>query len=710
MSQSQASVEVKSFSKGLVSDLTPLLSDVSTTTELVNWDINKDGSLSVREGLASVRVSEDSLALASEQQSFIFSPESTYHWKNPSGYVDDVVCYIGENVTAFYSRNGTDGVTSFIKYYSLGASNPRFTTIAGKLIVTGMYADGTVTYFEFVAGVLTRFLYDLNVNDLVGVEETVDKYNRLSVYAAYSSDVSKRNYNHMNTGFTTPMFWLMKLNVSISPHAYSSYLTGFDAANVFSEARVYAADEKRGAQEPPKGKAVIPLIDRGAGRRAFINSIATPTTTVPVPSINHLLIDLNDLPLDKHTGGDMEVEAHQGRVFYGFSGWTGEGTDKNTLVLDELICYSKSILNATHLGECHTSSELTGEDNVILDTDGGYINIGGTGGIISMVSTGTSLLVFGNNGIWSIETTGAVFTPDTYNVRKLSNSRVSDPETIIVHGSSVTFFSESGIETAVPSDRTGYYSIKSISDTILSKRYADFYRGTNPISSVYDEASERLYWFYATGGDGADPMGALIYDIPLGAYYEYDFLGEANIYTVSKFIYTGTDTANPLMGIKGLKITASGGDSDPRLFADEFTFTEPKATSLVEATLTTNVGTFGDGAKTKYGNYLTAYLRQTEKTQDATGLIDTSSCLMRVAWDFSDNISSNKYSREFEAYRLARIAVSAGATYTHGHDVIRTRNKVRGSGHALALKIRSVAGKHCHLYGIGLDITATTKT
>ena len=181
MSQSQASVEVKSFSKGLVSDLTPLLSDVSTTTELVNWDINKDGSLSVRDGLAlNVRI-EERLIDPAEQQDFVSSPESTFHWKNPSGYADDVICYIGQYVTAFYSRNSTDGVTSFIKYYSLGATSPRFTTIAGKFIVTGMYADGTVTYFEFVAGLLTRFLYDLNVNDLVGVEETVDKYNRLSV-------------------------------------------------------------------------------------------------------------------------------------------------------------------------------------------------------------------------------------------------------------------------------------------------------------------------------------------------------------------------------------------------------------------------------------------------------------------------------------------------------------------------------------------------
>ena len=103
-------------------------------------------------------------------------------------------------------------------------------------------------------------------------------------------------------------------------------------------------------------------------------------------------------------------------------------------------------------------------------------------------------------------------------------------------------------------------------------------------------------------------------------------------------------------------------------------------------------------------------MEQTEKTQDASGLLDTSSCKVSVAWDFADNISSNKFSRAFEVYRLSRVAVSDTTDYVHGHDVVITRNKVRGSGRALAVNVSSVAGKFCHLYGMNLEIYGNGKT
>ena len=198
-----------------------------------------------------------------------------------------------------------------------------------------------------------------------------------------------------------------------------------------------------------------------------------------------------------------------------------------------------------------------------------------------------------------------------------------------------------------------------------------------------------------------------MYDLLTGAFLEHDYpLTEVPSSNISAFIDVGSTEADNNVGIKGIFIDLEGFDAT---FWD-YSYTEKPLTSDVVATLDTNVSTFGDATKRKFCNYLTAYLKQTEQTQDANGLLDQSSCKIRVAWDFADSITSNKYSSEFQAYRLRRVNVSETSSYDHGHSVVVTRNKVRGSGKALSVRIRSELGKQCHLYGLNLSVYGNSNT
>jgi hypothetical protein len=121
-----------------------------------------------------------------------------------------------------------------------------------------------------------------------------------------------------------------------------------------------------------------------------------------------------------------------------------------------------------------------------------------------------------------------------------------------------------------------------------------------------------------------------------------------------------------------------------------------------------------DTQRNKQAPYITCNFRRTETGfEDVEGIltpINPSSCILQAQWDYADSPTSNKFGKEFQAYRLKRQYITSGPAdpFDYGHTVITSKSKLRGRGKALSLLFKTEPKKDLHLYGWGLSLTGST--
>ena len=114
--------------------------------------------------------------------------------------------------------------------------------------------------------------------------------------------------------------------------------------------------------------------------------------------------------------------------------------------------------------------------------------------------------------------------------------------------------------------------------------------------------------------------------------------------------------------------------------------------------------------------YIWFYFTRTEDGFSDAGSSDftldnPSSCKVQAQWQWANHANSGKWGTEFQAYRLNRLYTPTGASdaFNYGEDVIVTKNKLRGSGKALSLYIKSETGKDMKLLGWAVQAIAQSK-
>jgi len=80
-----------------------------------------------------------------------------------------------------------------------------------------------------------------------------------------------------------------------------------------------------------------------------------------------------------------------------------------------------------------------------------------------------------------------------------------------------------------------------------------------------------------------------------------------------------------------------------------------------------------------------------------------SSCIVQAQWEWNTSNDSNRWGREFQAYRYRQNVELGVTTLSYGYSVITTRNKLRGKGRALSLKFRTEPFKNLILLGWNIE-------
>jgi len=479
----------------------------------------------------------------------------------------------------------------------------------------------------------------------------------------------------------------------------------------------------------------------------YVLAAKTVATSVPNPVSTYPVDTTQALPVDKETGSFTTVAFYAGRVFYSGVKSAIIDPDPKSPNYSGYVFYSQTMLNDDKLGRCYQEADPTSDEiSDIIGTDGGTIHIAEAINITALVATKSALLVFAENGIWMVSGGQANFSATDYQLSKISSIGTKNKGSIVTVNSEVYYWAKGGIFRIVYDDADGGLKSENLSLTSIQTLYNQIGdQAKYSCRGKFEEKQNTIRWLYndsPTYAGQSNYNRELVLDLTLGAFYTntidntYTYIAElvripdyAESTAVDE-VLIGNDPV--LVGTDEVVVNITDitfRESPISYLAVDanynFTIAKYKDTTFHDWTIATG-GTnyssylvtgyeiFGEIMRKKYAPYIMFYFDRTENGfTEVTGtlkLANPSSCLVQAQWNWTDSANSGKWGNQFQAYRLTRNYIPTGVadTFDYGDRVIVTKNKLRGSGRALSLKIQSEEGKDMKLLGWGLTVTGNS--
>lgn len=754
--------EIHGFSKGLQTDLNPVNSQLDTTKDEVNFELQKDGTRSRRLGLnAEVGGSEFQIGLTWQQLQT--SSMSTFLWEGAGGDPAEtlVVVHIGSKLM-FYRDEGYLKIL-YAHTHSFGsAAVLQFASVDGMLCI----ANGTpdIGLFEYKPST-QEFIYStfrIQIRDLFGIQETLNS--RFETDDKYRGPLNWQHYyNLYNQGWATPRKdWeygdpplmdavllgsnkkhleqspsnsdIVWTGVNMKPIAENS-IENFEAFDYKLFEGVTGADTKAS-----KGFFIIDAFNRGSSRYSawLQNKSNNPASgnLISMPSFN----------ADVTAGGPTSVAAHAGRMFY--SGCKGQvtGGDARSPNYTNYVFFSQLVKNKQDFSKCYQEGDPTSrESNDVIDTDGGFILVSGAVNIHTMYSIGDQLILIAENGVWSVTGgSGYGFTGTNYKVTKLSSFGGIPNKSFVEFGGQGFYWGWDGVY-AIARNQFGDYEVNNLTkdsnDNFFSKISATARLNCQGFA---DKVRRQVRWVYIEGEPFQDAeTKELIIDLKFQALYPFtitkhpsnaafviagvqlgDFstrFAEVPVYVNGEQVFAGAEPVTLSQGStvkmdSSVKYIAIYNRDSPRIrfceysnpYFEDWAFTgEPvDAPAFMES----NPFTGEDFAVKKQVPWLTMAFAETEKTIDSSDeVFQESSCIGRIMWNFTHGAHSGKWSRGMQLYRKSRWYYG-DIGVDNGFSLNITKTKVRGIGKSFALHVRTEPRKDCHIYGWNISLTVNSVT
>jgi len=483
--------------------------------------------------------------------------------------------------------------------------------------------------------------------------------------------------------------------------------------------------------EAPKGAFTIDAFDRGSSRQA--------------------LTGITSLPADSEQNRITTIASFAGRVFYsGIESVIVNGDEKSPNY-SSYIFFSQVATAKDVLGKCYQEADPTNpEINEIVATDGGTIQIPEVTKIVKLLSTRTSLIVFAQNGVWEVFGDTGGFNATSYQVSKISSVGTESVRSIVEFNQGVAYWSKAGIFVLTQDPISGRYQAENITIQTIQSLYNSLTSTTRDnVRGFYDEQENRIRWLYNDDSEYGYTNyinhynRELVLDFTLKSFY-LNTIGEHTasspyicdyvelpkyvsaeaddpVYVGTDAVMVGTDAVNVTSNVFSNRssqfsfLTMNGTYFTLGQYIDD-TFMDWRSVDAVGVDFSSYIITgyelFGDILRRKQVPYLIMCLERTEDgfSLDADGNLQSdnpSSCLVQAQWNWATSANSGKWGTQFQAYRLKRNYIPSGAAddFDYGEGVIVTKNKLRGSGKALSLKIQSESGKDMRILGWAVSLT-----
>lgn len=752
-------VQVNNFVGGLITEVSPLNFPANASLDEDNFTLNRDGSRERRLGMdveKGFREINTFISLPVDGNLAV----SSVKWSNAGGSAEKtiVVVQVGHQIRFFDSDMSPLSAGDIFShtFFDIPQSQKfSYAVIDGMLVVaTGLKEIYTFRYENGVINYTTSILY---IRDQFGVTDRVNGENLrqgTGITVRPTARTDAHIYNLRNQTFAQPRKVIgdelvkdtiqhffdkaQRYPSNSDTVTYALYADTNDSDDRLSE-RFNAEDvinNPVGTYPAPKGYFIIDAMARGTSRLAEYQKL--------MGQYSNLTIGVTTLPVDTTPGGATVVAEYAGRVFY--AGFSGEiiGADENSPRMSSYLLFSQLVEDTSDINVCYQDGDPTSKDTPdLLDTDGGFIRIEGAYGIVKLINVGNALAVLATNGVWLVQGGSDYgFKATNYVVTKVTTHGCDSPGSVVVIDNTFMYWSDNGIYNVAPNQYGDY-----VADNISQKTIQKFYDNIEGLDrkacqGVYDTYEKKVRWIYANRPDSSSNAKELILDTTIGAFYPATIksVDESHLpipvvgVVVPPFRLTEVATA---VTVNGLDVTVNG---DIVSTTDDVIQSSPKEVIYAAITryspyvqytfaaysdkdhydwrtwngvgvdaksyLLTGYMSGGDYLRNKQVPYLSMYFRKTEDgfITDVNGDLfpsNPSSCYVQAQWDWADNVNSGQWGRKFQAYRFKRAYIPIDTTdqFDNGYDVVTTRNKLRGKGKVLSLKIESEAGKHLNLLG-----------
>ena len=484
-----------------------------------------------------------------------------------------------------------------------------------------------------------------------------------------------------------------------------------------------------GTAPAPKGYFIIDALNRSESRQTRWAELIDDQNLGDTAVV---------LPTDITPKGPKALAEYSGRLWYGGFSEVGTLTVGGGTRLESYLLFSQLATSKSVLTRCYQKGDPTSlEAPELLETDGGFLSLDGAYGIKKMVNIGTALLVFAENGVWSVTgNDGNYFTPTSPRVTKINNKGSVGPNSVVVVDNAVVYWARDGIYM-IQVGELGEYKQDNLTEKTIQTLYSEFdFNAKSVASGAYDPYRNAVDWAVHNTIDRPTETEILTLKTDTGAFTrsvvsdggtERTFVGFATLPP-----YTLGGSAG-LVTVNGVVVTADGADViASRLTIEPSTVTTKGVVvskthigglsllSFVESTnqdfldwgevdapayIVTGYVSGGDLQRHKQVPYITAHFERTEDGFELDGddIVPSSqsSCIMQAQWDWANSANSGRWSREFQAYRYRRHYIPADISdpYDYGFETIVTKNKIRGKGRVLSLKFSTEEGKDCRILG-----------
>lgn len=730
------------FVRGLVSEATGLNFPEKAATDTLDCIFEQTGLVSRRLGFNY----ESSYTTSSVTRNSSAMREYMWEAVAGTGTINFVVTQVGSTLH-FYEIGTDQNLSTRKKSFTVDLTTKKVATVTdatvaanlcqfatgfGQLFVVHPYCDPF--YVEYTPGTDSIASYAINVTirDFRGVEDSLavdsrpsglsleHKYNLFN-QGWYPTEVSSTNWG---AGQTNPL-WSWDNARSDFPSNADIWWAYKDATEDYNANWVSKYDP--GTTPAPKGHYVLNVFNQIRGKvnisTAGNGSTVTITTAEPHSFVTGAQVLIEGCSITGYNGthtistipspssftySGSTTGSSAGTAYATGLTVTSSGTSRPSAVAffagrvfysgvnaheyNNFIYFTKILEDDKDYGYCQQVNDPTAENNNdLLPTDGGYVNIPEMGNCIRMIPVGTDLVIFATNGIWAVSGgKGLNFAANDYAVRRLSTIPAISALSFVTIDGYPMFWNNNGIYVAKP-DQLGELSVQSVSDQTIrtffltipteSKFYAKAY---------YDPLKKIVSWLYrSTTGSSTDNK------------YEYDRILNLNILTGAFYPYS-VQQASGYPTVNGGTVISYAGN-----YAPVAKFLTTKLTSGTTYTMTWSelrATTYKDwdvtGTGLNFSSYVTTGYKirggAVAKFQQNYVIVycksDSNASLnLRGKWDFGNSGNSGLWSANQEVY-----------IHKANRDDLTRRIKIRGQGLACQLAFTSTPGKPFYLIGWGV--------
>jgi len=724
------------FNRGLITEATELSFPVDATTDESNCELFLKGNRRRRYGIdfeTSYSLSTINVPVSTYRPSDI----GTFTWEAVGGDGDTNFLAVqlgstihfydlGNNILSNGKKSFTIDLTSYSAPAATAINEAHVQMASGKgfLFIAGPKTKPIYVEYDSVGDSITVTEASLEIRDFDGVDDTLGITEEPATLSTeHSYNLKNQGWNSPGAGEADPVATYFTSKSKYPPNS-KQWWAGKNSSEVFDPNLLTKMDF--GNTLAPRGHFILDPFNKDRDTASGLSGITTDTEAQRPSSIAF----------------------YAGRVWY-----AGVAAGK----LNSHVFYSQIVEDTSKIGRCYQDADPTSENIFdLVDTDGGVVVVPEIGNVLSLFIMGDFLVLFADNGVWSIAgSSNAGFKATDYAVNKITSIGAMEFASIVDVEGAPVWWSETGIYTLQADQISG----RLIAKNLTEKTIQTFYNSIPPLSKVstkgiYDKVNHKVRWLYKSTGVDTNFHyefdRVLTMDTVLGSFYPFKIssLASDSPYIVSAFTTPAVNTlveigrvvdgANTVVDGANAVVTnvasLQGANTFVRYLVSvpnsgstlyNITFGDFENTSFLDWEKADSTGVdyvsflesgyemMGDAARNKQAPYVVSHFKATETsyTLNTDTFENPSSCYLQSKWNWADSTASSKWSTKQQAYRLnsTQKPTADENPLDQGWTVVSTKNKIRGSGYAMQLRWESEAGKDFDLLGWATQFTGNTR-